>query len=399
MKRILTLIILFFSLSQFLPAQEPEYEIHLLNINDKNDDFGPQMWKNYLVFCSERQVKMVAYKDSKTKRGVTNIIMAKVINDSTYSTPTVFSKNLLSNHHDGPFSFTPDGNTIYYSRPSDIGNSARTRSNDTLKLGIFRAEFVNGKWKKISPLDFNSSEYNVSQPAVSRDQKFIVFASDHPDSFGGADLFISQNVNGNWSEPVNLGANFNTGKSEYFPFVHYNGDLYYASNGLGDGEDFDIYYCAFNGTTWDDPVALPAPFNTEFDDYSYYINYSKHQGYFSSNREGPFDIYYFEKSTIDQFECDPLVGESFCFKLPKIKESEIEGLPLKYEYLLNDEQVIDKNGEVYCFPDEGSYKLMLNIVDTISGEIVFTREHFEFLIEKVRQPFINVADSLPLNTS
>ena len=166
---------------------------------------------------------------------------------------------------------------------------------------------------------------------------------------------------------------------------------------MGNGEDFDIYHCAFNGVTWEDPVPLPAPFNTEFDDYSFYINYSKHQGYLSSNREGPFDIYYFEKSTIEQFDCAPLVSEAFCFKLPEAEESELEGLPLKYEYLLNDEQVIDKDGEVYCFPEEGSYKLMLNIVDTISGEIIFTREHFEFLIEKVRQPFINVPDSLPLN--
>ena len=397
MKRILTLIIVFFSLLQILPAQEADYEIYRLNINGKTDDFGPQLWKNHLVFSSERLVRMFSYKDSKTKRGVTNIIKSQLINDSTYATPAIFSKDLLSNHNDGPVSFTPNGNKIYYARPLDISNSAKTRNNSSIVAGIFTADFVDGKWVNIRGLSFNNPKYIITQPAISKDEKFIIFSSNLPGTFGSGDLFISYNESGIWSEPVNLGSKINTEKSEHYPFIHYNGDLYYASNGLGDGEDFDIYYCEFNGSNWEDPVALAAPFNTEFNDDSFYINYSKHQGYFSSNREGPSDIYYFEKTSIDQYECEPLVDETFCFRLPEIEDSELEGLPLKYEYLLNDEQVIDKNGEVYCFPEEGSYKLMLNIVDTISGEIIFTREHFEFLIEKVRQPFINVADSLPLN--
>ena len=383
---------------QIVPAQD-DYEVKRLNINDKNDDFGPQMWKNYLVFCSERQIKVfgVNYKDSKTNKGVTNIIKSRIVNDSSYALPSVFSKNLLSNHHDGPVSFSPDGSKIFYSRPLDISNSSKVRNNESIKLGIFQAEFVNGEWVGIKPLDFNSPEYNSSQPAISPDGSFIVFASDHPDSYGGADLFVSQLINGEWSDPINLGMKFNTGKSEYFPFIHYNGDLYFASNGLGQGGDFDIYHCAYNGTSWDNPVALPAPFNSEFDDYSYYINYSKHQGYFASNREGPFDIYHFEKSSVDQYECSPLIEETFCFKLPNVEDSEIEGLPLKFEYLLNDNLVIDKDGEMYCFPEVGSYKLTLNVVDSLSGEVIFTREHFEFLIERVRQPFIHAADSLPLN--
>jgi len=340
MKRLLILTIIFFSFLQILSAQDT-YEVKRLNINDKTDDFGPQMWKNYLVFCSERQIKVfgVNYKDSKTKRGVTNIIKTKIINDSNYTLPTVFSKNLLSNHHDGPVSFTPDGGKIYYSRPLNISNSASNRNNEAVKLGIFEAEFVNGEWVGIRPLEFNSNKYNSSQPAISPDGSFIVFASDHPDTYGGADLFVSQYINGSWSDPVNLGAKFNTGKSEYFPFIHYNGDLYYASNGLGQGGDFDIYKCSFNGTSWEDPVAMLAPFNSEFDDYSFYINYSKHSGYFASNREGPFDIYYFEKTTLDNYECPPLIQETFCFKLPRVEESELDGLPLKYEYLLNDDQV------------------------------------------------------------
>lgn len=241
MKRTLTFILLFFSLLQILPAQEADYEIHRLNINDKHDDFGPQMWKNYLVFCSERQVKLLSYKNSKSKRGVVNFVKAKFVNDSTYSTPEIFSKNLLSNHDDGPLSFTPDGNTVYYARILDISNSARTRYDTAILAGIFTADFVNGEWVNIQGLSFNDPKYIITQPAISQDQSYIIFSSNLPGTYGHADLFISRNVNGQWTEPVNLGEKFNTGESEQYPFLHYNGDLYYASNGLGDGKDFDIY--------------------------------------------------------------------------------------------------------------------------------------------------------------
>ena len=145
---------------QILPAQETDYEIHRLNINDKHDDFSPQMWKNYLVFCSERQVRMFSYKNSKSKRGVVNFVKAKFINDSTYSTPEIFSKNLLSNHDDGPLSFTPDGNTIYYARVLDITNSAKTRNDTAILAGIFTADFINGEWVNIQGLPFNDPKYS-----------------------------------------------------------------------------------------------------------------------------------------------------------------------------------------------------------------------------------------------
>jgi outer membrane protein OmpA-like peptidoglycan-associated protein len=380
---------------QISSAQE-NYDVKRININDKYDDFSPQVWKNFLVFCSERRVKAFAYNNTKTRRGVVNILKSNIVNDSTYNIPDVFSNNLLSNHNDGPVSFTPDGSKIYYARPLNISNAGDVRKDSTILAGIFSAEYVDGKWINIQGLSFNNSDYIISQPAIAPDESFIVFSSTMP-GFGMGDLFISYNKYGEWSEPENLGIKFNTGKSELYPFIHYSGDLYFSSNGFHEGEDFDIYKCTFNGTGWDDPVAMPAPFNSEFNDISFYINFSKHQGYFSSDREGSLDIYHFEKTTVDHYECPPLIEESFCFEIPKTNNSDLIGLPLKYKYFLNDEQIIDIEGEFYCFPEVGSYKLELNIVDTITGEIIYTREHYEFLIERVQQPFIHSADSLPLN--
>lgn len=377
------------------------YDVKNLEINDRFDDFGPQVWKNYLVFCSERQVKvfLVNYKDFKTKRGVTNIVKSEIRNDTVYDTPEIFSKSILSNHHDGPVSFTSDGSKIYYSRPLDISSKAKIRKNDSLKLGIFSAEYVKGAWVDVRPLSINNTRYNVSFPAIAPDESFIVFVSDLPGGFGQSDLFISQNIKGTWSEPINLGPIINTKGKEYFPFIHYNGDLYYASNGKGeDGRtDFDIYVCPFNGKSWEDPVRLAEPFNSTFDDYSFYINFSKRQGYFSSNREGQFDIFHFEKNTPENYECSPQIEESFCFELPAVENSDLDGLPFEYTYVLNDEVMLGNQNQSYCFPEEGKYNIRLSILDTLANKLVFDKEKFEFLIERVRQPFIHVADSLPLD--
>jgi outer membrane protein OmpA-like peptidoglycan-associated protein len=395
MKRLLTILIIIFSFMQISSAQE-KYEVKRININDKYDDFGPQVWKNFLVFISERRVKAFAYNNSKTKKGVTNILKAGISDDSIYFEPSIFSDNLLSNHDDGPVSFTSDGSKIYYGRPLNISNAANVRKDSSILAGIFTAEFVDGEWVNIKGMPFNNPNYIISQPAIAPDESFIIFSSTMP-GFGMGDLFISYNKNGQWSDPENLGIKFNTGRSELYPFIHYNGDLYYSSNGFGEREDLDIYRCAFNGKGWDEPEILPAPFNSDYNDISFYINYSKHQGYFSSDREGSLDIYHFEKTTVDHYECPELVEESFCFDIPESNSDELNGLPLKYKYFLNDQEAVHVEGELYCFPEVGSYKLELNIVDTLTGKIIFTREHYEFLIERVQQPFIHSADSLPLN--
>ncbi len=52
---------------------------------------------------------------------------------------------------------------------------------------------------------------------VARDESFLIFAAERPDSVGGIDLYVSFNVDGSWTPARNLGSGVNTGKSEVWP--------------------------------------------------------------------------------------------------------------------------------------------------------------------------------------
>ena len=102
-------------LSVNLVSAQDDYQISKLQISESSDDFAPFIWNDYLVFTSERQPKLflIEYKDSDRKSGVSSLFKAKFVNDSVFSTPEILSRSIQSNHHDGPASFTSDGNKIY----------------------------------------------------------------------------------------------------------------------------------------------------------------------------------------------------------------------------------------------------------------------------------------------
>jgi len=61
-----------------------------------------------------------------------------------------------------------------------------------------------------------------SQPDlwVSPDETWMILAiTDHPDGFGGDDLYVSAKVDGAWTPPVNLGPDINSAEYEYGPWV------------------------------------------------------------------------------------------------------------------------------------------------------------------------------------
>lgn len=75
----------------------------------------------------------------------------------------------------------------------------------------------------------------------------LVFASNRDGGFGGFDLYYSKLQNGEWSEPMNFGANINTEYDEYRPIVRPQWDftndfMLFSSNRPGGLGGFDLYY-------------------------------------------------------------------------------------------------------------------------------------------------------------
>ncbi len=67
----------------------------------------------------------------------------------------------------------------------------------------------------------------LSQPDlwISPDETWMILAiTDHPDGYGGDDLYVSRFSAGSWSPPVNLGPDINTPEYEYGPWVTADGE-------------------------------------------------------------------------------------------------------------------------------------------------------------------------------
>ena len=105
---------------------------------------------------------------------------------------------------------------------------------------------------------------------------------------------------------MNLGPKINTEARENFPYVSDNGTWYFSSNGhvsLGGLDVFKFKDIESISTSDEQVVNMGKPINSSKDDFSYIINESTYEGYFSSNREegkGDDDIYKFKKNPCTQ---------------------------------------------------------------------------------------------------
>jgi hypothetical protein len=75
-----------------------------------------------------------------------------------------------------------------------------------------------------------------------------------------------------WSEPVNLGDAVNSTANELYPYLDSDNNLFFSSDGVQGFGGYDIYVCKFKSNTWEKPINLSAPVNTNMDDVAFTIS-------------------------------------------------------------------------------------------------------------------------------
>ena len=205
---------------------------------------------------------------------------------------------ITTEYHEGKPVFTKDGKTIYFTRNNFDGKRINRDKKRSVNLKIYKASLINGVWDNVKELPFNSDEYSVGHPALSADEKKLYFVSNKPGGYGGSDIYKTEiKENGEYGDPINLGEQINTSDNERFPFVGNDNTLYFSSDGhLGLGL-LDIFQTKIlNDSIYSKVTNLGAPFNSNRDDFAFYIDEEGKKGFFSSNREkgkGDDDIYSF----------------------------------------------------------------------------------------------------------
>lgn len=209
-----------------------------------------------------------------------------------------FSKSINTRYHEGPATFFQDGSRIIFTRNNVNARGKVSQSTEGVtKLKLYTAEQQNGTWANITELPFNSDDYSVGHPALSKD-RLLFFASDMPGGLGGTDLYVSRLENGKWSKPVNLGNQINTKGNDLFPFADEAGNLYFSSDGRKGQGGLDIFYAVMNDMTVQRVETLNAPINSPQDDFGLIADAARLSGYFSSNRrDGNDDIYRFVRES------------------------------------------------------------------------------------------------------
>ena len=325
-------------------------------INSAGTEFGTTYWNNNVVYLKSRPRQKIL--DKKTKETYYDLYVADVNKISALVNSKPISTTINSEYHEGPATFTSDGNTIYFTRVDYVQGQFNLSKEKEVQLKIFESKFENGSWVKPQRSSFNADQIASAHPSISADASYIIFASDRPEGYGKMDLYVSFNINGQWSLPSNLGPKINSAGNDWFPFIASTGHLIYASDGKSDSKGIDIYISSISEEEWITPTRLPYPINTRYDDFSLIIDKKATSGYFSSNRPGGLgkdDIFGFN-SLVSLYT---LSSQDYNDVTLNIKDA-ISGNPMSNVVInyspISDEQITQFDRDIFSSPSNQQTK-------------------------------------------
>lgn len=389
------------ALVAMVKADSSEFEISKLPFNSNSSDFSPAFWKNGLLFASARPNDLGIIRTSTVNNApLLDLYYVEVDTNNNWSRPKL-QNDFNSNLNEGPLIYDKKNERLYLTRndPEFDQKEAKENANTLNHLVIETYSFVDGKWRSDKHFPFNSPKYAVGHPALSIDSKHIIFASEQPGGYGGTDLYIADWENDRWTNLRNLGPEINTSGDELFPYIDSENLLYFSSNGhLGLG-GLDLFFArARENGIWSSVENIGYPLNSEADDFGIIVDSTGNNGYFSSNRgDDPEndEIYAFKRSW-PNFECFPQQANNYCFLFWETGVLDDDTLPLAYEWDFGDGTKARGLSVRHCFEGPGLYHVELNLVDTVAGLIFMNGVTGDYLVEDIKQVFIDASDAIEL---
>ena len=326
----------------------------LTDWNTDYNDWSPRFMgddTNTLVFTSSRYGMNDEGQDVWTGQNFSSFYTVyKDRNERWTDVPTSFDESgkINTSNNEGEACFSPDGNTIYFTRCDIVEHESHgcaiytstkavaadkkkktakkaKASNTTTKKGkkgqkdadedkdtkgkkkgkdakdeeTEQEELQPGEWATPVKIDLGDTNYNYLYPAISSDGLTLYFCSDMPGGEGDYDI-----------------------GREAFPVLRGDSTMYFSSNGLPGIGGYDLFKTKIGKRICSKPQNLGVPINSSYDEMTiiYYPenddNPMMERGYFSSNR--PFDDP-FNKNTDKKGKKIPLPTMNlFSFQLPPL---------------------------------------------------------------------------------
>lgn len=289
-----------------LLRMEERFDIDNLSINSKYSEFSPMYYGNdEMVYASAKDSSIFNTRKYKwNNQPYLDLFVAKVNEESQdFKDAIKFSKKINTKYHEASVAFSPDNETMYFTR-NNYGKKLKRDKNGINHLKIYRSKKVDGEWLEAEEVSFNSDNYSTGHPALSPDGKQLYFVSDMPGSIGDTDIFVVDVLeDGSFSTPRNLGPEINTEHKEMFPFIN-DKKLYFSSDGHVGLGGLDVFEVAFDDEAGFLEVRnVGKPVNSSKDDFSFIVDEESQKGYFASNRDGGIgddDIYSFKTLEVEE---------------------------------------------------------------------------------------------------
>jgi outer membrane protein OmpA-like peptidoglycan-associated protein len=283
-------------------ADTSKYNMKSLAINNELPVLGIS------TFDSERflvcAIQMDNEKGKQTMEGLPylDVYQCELNDNEELINAVALDKHVNSKYHDGPAQYSFIDQTLYVTRNNMRGKRLVTDKSGLAIAKIYAIQYKNGKWSSAEDLSINSNDFTNMHPSISKDGKTMYFVSNRPGGAGGTDIYMTTKEGNNWSDPVNLGSKINTAGNEQFPYISSEGYLYFASNGHAGLGGLDMFMSEQISGEWQFPINLGAPVNTNFDDFSLIYDKELNQGFFCSNRSGNAndDLFFYKRVSVER---------------------------------------------------------------------------------------------------
>ena len=278
------------------------YEVRRMDkFNSRRGEFSPMLAGDkydQLYFASSRSKDKDAKVSAITGQNNNNLFLVKQDEKGAWLAPVELEDEVNTEYDEGTPSFSPDGNTMYYTYCAQDPEGPRTAE-------IYISTRSSAKWGKGTRATIvKDSVTALGHPSISPDGKYLYFVSDAVGGFGGKDIFRARVAGNDFGPMENLGEEINTPGDEMFPYVRDSVTLYFASNGHPGMGGLDLFKATQDSTGKWKVENLGAPINSMADDFGITFAGKEERGFFCSNRNdarGYDHIYSFERPTITIF--------------------------------------------------------------------------------------------------
>lgn len=253
-------------------------------INSEETDYAPVLTESQktIIFTSRRAGGRGILKDTDNKY-FEDLWIANKEGDK-WGAPKNMGEVINTETHESNLGLSPNGQRLYIYKTDNAGD-------------IYFSELKNGKWTKPKSLGkLINSDYREISAVETSDGKQLFISSDRPGGAGGADIYVcKKDSKGNWTAPTALSSAINTEYDEEGPYFDVNtSTLYFSSKGHKGMGGHDLYRSEFVNGEWSEPQNLGYPINTTDDDLYFFMASDGKTGYYASFKEdshGENDLY------------------------------------------------------------------------------------------------------------